>query len=203
MNALKILLAVFLILFFLSLIRVGGEAEYSADGAIVRLRVGAFHFQIYPLRRPRRGKKAKKAHKKSEKTETEPEPKPGAPLALVRRFLPLVGEAAGALKRRIRIDRLFLDVTAGGRDAAAAALSFGRINGVVGMIWPIFEQNFDVRNHRIRTAVDYQAKGLTVSLNVAFSARLGQLISFAVRYGLKFFTCYRSAKSAPKQKEAI
>lgn len=201
MSALKILPAVFLVLFLLSLIRVGGEAEYTADGALVRLRVGAFRVQVYPVRRPKREKKAKKERKKPEKAQSEP--KPGAPMELARRFLPLVGEAAGALKRRIRIDRLFLDVTAGGRDAAAAALSFGRINGAVGMIWPIFEQNFDVRDHRIRTAVDFQSSGLIVSLSAAFSARLGQLISFAVRYGLKFFTCYRSAKSAPKQKEAI
>ena len=201
MSALKILLAVFLVLFLLILIRVGGEAEYTADGALVRLRVGAFRVQVYPVRRPKREKKAQKERKKPEKAQSEP--KPGAPMELARRFLPLVGETAGALKRRIRIDRLFLDVTAGGRDAAAAALSFGRINGAVGMIWPIFEQNFDVRDHRIRTAVDFQSSGLTVSLSAAFSARLGQLISFAVRYGLKFFTCYRSAKSAPKQKEAI
>ena len=58
MSALKILLAVFLVLFLLSLIRVGGEAEYTADGALVRLRVGAFRVQVYPVRRPKREKKA-------------------------------------------------------------------------------------------------------------------------------------------------
>lgn len=203
MRELKILLAVVLLLFLLSLIRIGGEAECSAHGALVRVRLGALRIQVYPVRRPNGKKKAPKKRKKQEKVEGEPKPEQGAPLELVRRFLPLVGEAAGALKRRIRIDRLFLDVVAGGQDAAAAALAFGRINGAVGMIWPVFEQNFDVRDHRIRTAVNFQSGRLTVFLSAAFSARLGQLVSFAVRYGLKFFACYRSGKTASKQKEAI
>lgn len=203
MRALKILLAVVLLLFLLSLVRVGGEAEYSAQGALVKVRVGAFRLQVYPLRRPKGEKKVKKKRKKPEKTAEEPKSMPGAPLELVRQFLPLVGEAAGALKRRIRIDRLFLDVAAGGRDAAAAALAFGRINGAVGMIWPVFEQNFDVRDRRIRTAVDFQSDRLTVFLSAAFSARVGQLVSFAVRYGWKFFARYRRVKAVSKQKEAI
>jgi len=203
MTALKVLAVILIVLFLLSLIRLGGIAEYSQEGFLAWVRVGTFRIKVFPLKE--KPKKKEKTKKEPEKTGGEPEKKPkGGSLELLKGVLPLVGEAAGALKRRIRVDRLYLDLVTAGPDPARAAMTFGYANAAIGMIWPVFEQNFEVRDHRFRTAVDFQAANPTVYLNAAFSARLGQLVSFAVIFGVKLLKVYlRGRKPATSKKEAI
>ena len=197
MTALKVLAAIVLVLFLLGLVRLGGEVEYSHSGLGVKLRLGAFRFSLYP--RKEKGEKPEKREKppkqKEQKEPEEPAEKRGGSLELFRELLPLVGKAAGALKRKIRIDRLYLTYTVGGPDAAKTAVNYGYSNLAASMFWPIFEQNFNVKNYRIRTGVDFTARGPSVYLLSAFSARLGQLFSFALRFGFQFLMAYRRAKS--------
>lgn len=205
MTALKVLAVILLILFLLGLIRVGGGGEYSALGLTAWLKLGPFQIKVFPLKKKKEKKKkpskAKKAQPKPQKP-TEEKPKQGGTLARVREFLPLICEAAGALKRRIRIDKLYLDYTLPGKeDAAAAAMHFGYSNAAVGMILPLFEQNFDVKERRVRTAVDFNADSPKIYVYAVISARLGQLVSFALRFGWKFLMVYQKTKN-PK-KEAI
>lgn len=205
MTAWKVCAIVLAVLILISLIRVGGGAEYSADGLRAWVRLGRFRIGVYPLKpkadKPPKEKKPEKGKQGKEPAESE---KKGGSLDLVLRLLPLAGEAAGELKRRIRIDTLTVHVTSGGEDPAAAAMAYGYASAAMGMIWPIFEQNFEVKDHDLGTAVDFNADKPAVYLKAALSARVGQLVSFAVRYGLKFLKVYRSGKKpAKKQKEAI
>ncbi|MDE6107731.1 MAG: DUF2953 domain-containing protein [Oscillospiraceae bacterium] len=112
----------------------------------------------------------------------------------MKQYLPLVGEAAGGMRERIAIDRLYLDFVAASQDAAGAAMAFGYANMAVGMLWPIFEQNFLVKEHRFRTDVDFSAQSPTIYLNVALSIRVGQLVSLAFRLLWCFFRLYRQGK---------
>lgn len=212
MTALKVVGVILLVLFLIGLIRVGGEAEYSAEGVKIWIRAAGVPILVFP-----RTTAQKKGEKKSKKGESKPKsrgkkspdedqnegkkPTKGGPLGLVKTFLPLVGEAAGALKRRIRIDILCLDYTAaGGRDAAKTAMTFGYANAAIGMIWPIFEHNFEIKDYRIHTGLDFQAKEPAIYVKGAFSARIGQLVSFAVIFGVKFLKAYFGYKNAQKLK---
>lgn len=203
MTALKVAAVVVLVLFLLGSIRVGGGGEYSADGAQAWVKVGPFHIRVFPLREKKERSKKKKAEKAQPKPKKEPEEKPkqGGTFVLIKEYLPLICEAAGVLKRHIRIDELMLDYTlAGKEDAAAAAMNFGYSNAAVGMILALFEQNFDVKTRRVRTAVDFNADSPKIYVYAAISAQLGQLVSFALRFGWKFLM-YQKTKN-PK-KEAI
>lgn len=205
MTALKVAAVILLALFLLGSIRVGGGGEYSAEGVRAWAKVGPFRIRVFPLKekkeRPKEKKsqKAKKAQSKPEKPREEKK-KQGGGLAAVKEYLPLVCEAAGALKRRIRIDQLLLDYTVAGKEnAASAAMSFGYTNAAVGMILALFEQNFDVKERRVRTAVDFNADSPKIYVYAAISARLGQLVSFALRFGWKFLMVYRKTKTAKKE----
>lgn len=207
MTALKVLAAILLALFLLGLVRVGGGGEYSAQGLTAWLKLGPFQIKVFPLKKKKEKRKEKKPSQ-AKKTQPRPQkpaeekPKQGGALVRVREFLPLICEAAGALKRQIRIDKLYLDYTLPGKeDAAAAAMRFGYSNAAVGMILPLFEQNFDVRERRVRTAVDFNAGSPRIYVYTVISARLGQLVSFALRFGWKFLMVYQKTKN-PK-KEAI
>lgn len=201
MSAIKVLLVLCILLFLLGLIRLGGGAEYSVEGVKAHIRVGLFRFQVFPRKEKgdKKERKKKPKKKKPPKEEEEPKSKAGGPIELVKAFLPLVCEAAGELKRRIRIDELRLDYTAGGQDAARTAMTFGGANAAVGMILPLFQQNFDLKEYRVRTAIDFNAKGPTIYVYAAFSARLGQLVSFGLRFGWKFLMAYRKQKNMKKE----
>ena len=51
MTLLKILVGILLLLFLLGRIRVGGEAEYSEKGLLVKARVGVLRLLVFPLKR--------------------------------------------------------------------------------------------------------------------------------------------------------
>ena len=182
MTLLKVLLVIFLILFLIGRIRLGGMVEYSVQGLLVKLRMGAVWVQFYPRKKKAEKSPPKKKKKKPVKEkEEEAEHKTGGTFALVKRYLPLVGEAAGGMKKRITIDRLYIDFTAAAQDAAGTAMAFGYANVAIGMLWPVFEQNFVVKDHRFRTNVDFEAQVPTVYLCASLSVRIGQLVSFALR----------------------
>lgn len=212
MTALKVLLVILLVLFLLGRIRVGGDGEYSADGLFVRVRVGPISVRVFPLKKKGEKKPAKKKKKSAPPTQSgegekaqEPEkPQKGGTLDLVKAGLPLVGEAAGELKERIRIDLLCMDLLFGGTDAAQTAILFGMSNALIAPLLAVFQQNFEVKEHRVRTAVDFNEKTITLYLRAAFSARIGQLLSFALRFGWKFLMEYRAVKKHnTMKKEAI
>lgn len=212
MTFLKILVGILLVLILLGRIRIGGEAEYSETGVLVKIRVGLFQFQVFPLKKEKKEKKPsrKKKEKPAEKSPGEKQPEPptqkkkGGSLELIKRCLPLACEAAGELKSQIRIDKLYLDLTVGSGNAAGTAMAYGYANMALGMLWPLIEQNFEVKDPQIHTGLDFTAGSATVYLDAAFSAHLGQLCSFGLRFGWKFFRIYLQTRSdAKSQKEAI
>lgn len=207
MTGLKILAGVVLTLFLLSLVRLGGGVKYSQDGLYVRLRVGRLSFLVYPRRKKEKREPPKAPKEKpGEKPKQEPEKEReyGGPLELVKRYLPLVCEAAGELKRKIRVDTLWLELTMAGENAAAAAMAYGYANMALGMLWPLLEQNFEIRDPRVNTRVEFETSAPTVYINAALSLRLGQLVSFTLRFGWKFLRLYLQTRPGVKsQKEAI
>lgn len=208
MTGLKILAGVLLALFLLGRVRLGGEAEYSSEGIFVKVRAGWFRVSVFPLKQKKKktpkAKKKKPEPAKGDAPKEEPTPKGGGSLELVRQFLPLICDAAGELKQKIRIDRFYLDLLVATASASGTAMAYGYANMALGMIWPVIEQNFEVKDPQIRTGVDFTAQSPTVYINAAFSARLGQLVSFGLRYGWKALRIYlQNGRNKKTQKEAI
>lgn len=206
MTAPIILLLIAGVLVLLSLLPVGARVEYSAEGLQVRLKLGAVFVSVFPMKS--RKKKVKKPPK--EPGENAPAGKKrGGDLALFKECLPLVADAAGGLKEKLTIELLRIDLLWSDPDPAACALGFGAANAAAGMIWPLIAQNFHVKEHRIRTAVDFEAGKPAVSLLAQMSLRLGQLIVFSLRLAVRFFgICGRvrkqqKAKQGSQQKEAV
>lgn len=200
MKALVIIGCILLVVRLISLVRVGGAVEYSAEGLTVRARLGLFSLRVFPMREKKSPKKEKK---KPDQPQEPPEPKRGGDFALVREILPLAAEAAGRFKRKIRVDRIYLDFTAGASDPARAAMAFGYANAAVGMIWPLLEHNFNIRDRRIRTAVDFQLASPILYLYAVCSLTVGQAVVLGVTLFLKFLKIYSQHKAKTTQKEAV
>lgn len=197
---------VVLALLLLSLIRVGGFAEYSGEGLLAKLRVGPLYFTLYPMKRkPPKAKKEKKEKKKKEKVpEEEPPAKPGGTLERLKQYLPLIPEATRGLKRKVSIDKLCLDFTAAAPDAAAAAMAYGGANVAIGMILPVFEHNFKVKERRVRTAVNFDASEPKIYVHAALSMTIGQGVALSVRLLFLFLKLtLRGRAKQNAEKEAV
>lgn len=174
MKVVLILAALAAVLVLLSLLRVGVRVLYAPSGLTLRVKVGPAPVTLLP-RKARKKKKRPKEAKASPPARSR-----GDMLTMLRQSLPLVAEGAGRLKRKVRLDRIYLDVTAAAPDPASAAVAFGGINAAIGMIWPLVEQNFNVKDRRIRTRVDFEAGQPTASLDAAATLTVGQAVALAL-----------------------
>ncbi|WP_294548770.1 DUF2953 domain-containing protein [uncultured Pseudoflavonifractor sp.] len=195
-------------LVLLSLIPVGGTVEYSRSGTLVHLRAGPLCIRVYPPKPKHKSKaeetRAEKRRKKGTKpTEEQPAPRPGGQLSTLKAMLPLVADAAGQLRRKVRVDKLLLDVTAAAPDPAMAALAFGGVNAAIGMIWPLLENNFNIGERRVRTKVDFKLSEPEAYLYGAFSMRLGQAVVLALTLGIKFLKLWSGQNQEQTKKEAV
>lgn len=194
------------VLFLLSLVRVGGILSYSAEGLVVRLRLGAFRPTLFPLKKKKK-KPPKEPPKEEAPTKEAPaKPQPsGGGLELVKRLLPLLAETAGRFQRKVRIDDLDLDLTVAAPDPAATAMAYGGANAFLGMMIPLLEHHFNIKQRKIRTAVDFDQEHPTITIRAAFSLTIGQGAVLSIRLGyqaLRIFTDHRKQQSM-KQKEAV
>lgn len=212
MKAILILGAVLLALgALLRLVRLGALAEYSAAGLRLKLKVGPLRLMLYPRKPKRPRRKAGKSSRREKKTGGTPAAGAGRRAAGAGEavLLPLIAEAAGRFRRKLRIDVFQLEVTAAAPDPAAAALCFGGANAFIGMIWPLVEQNFNVKERRLRTRVDFDAERPSVYLYAAATLTAGQALALGLRLTTRFlaeFSKYRAEAGSPatsKQKEAV
>jgi hypothetical protein len=184
-----------LVLAALALLKVGVWLEYSAEGFVLRVKVGPLAIQILPSRPKKEKKKKPPKQKKQAKPKEPPEPKPkqGGIPSLVLRLLPVVAEAAGQFKRKLVIDRLWLSFTAGGAsDAAAGAILYGRVSAAMGMLVPVLENNFNLEDRRFHSGVDFGADHPAIYLHAVLTIRMGQVIALAARCGLRCWKEYRA-----------
>lgn len=208
MTFLKVLLIILAVLWLISLIRLGGRVKYGAEGLFVWVLAGPFKLQVLPAK-PNK-KKPKKEKKKKEPPEVaeqhKKEPKEGQPGTLSRlmQLLPVVGQACGALKRKIRIDDIDLQLIWGGSDPAAIALGYGQANAALGMIWPILDHNFKVKRRNFQIGMDYDRAQPGVELTAALTLTVGQIVTLGVHYGVKaLFTWIKSGKPTRTKQEAM
>ena len=178
-----VLLLIAAALFLLSRLRLGGSVLWNGTEFTVWARVGLLRVQVWPLRKKKKPKPAKKKPvRSSNPPQPKEEPKPALSFHKVRElletWLPLVCEAAGRLRRAIRVDLLELRLTMGGSDPGDTALLYGGANALLGMILPLFEHAFQVRERRISTSVDFEAESTRVHLRADISLTLGQLVVF-------------------------
>ncbi len=217
MTILKVLLVIAAVLWLIGRIRLGAMVQYDEDGVLVKAIAGPLKLTVFPQkelspeekakRRAKERDKKKRAEAKKAKEEAkrkkhqeEHQEKKGGALPPFTKLLPLVAEAAGGLKKRIRIDELTLHITWAARDPMETALGFGRANAALGMIWPLLDHNFNVKKHDLGVSVDFSGSSPSVMCRAALTARLGQLVSFGLRLTGKFLVIMIRSRAEGKGK---
>lgn len=198
---------VLLCLWLVGRLRLGAAVRYGQELA-VDLRIGPFQAHILPTPPEKTGKPPKAKKPKKEKP---PKTEPAAPkqkkwgvsdiVSLVLDLIPVAVEALGKLRRKLCIERLYVDwMGAGAEDAAKAAILCGRLQTAVGTMLPALETAADLRSYRIRLDVDYNADKMALTADAAASFTLGQLVCIALWLAVKGFVIFIKHNGQVKQK---
>ena len=205
MRALAVLAAAALALFLIGQVRVGGRAEFNAEGFFLWLRLGRFRIKILPMKpraeRPAKPRKAKKP--KQPEPEKPPVPLPeklGGALEYAKALLPVALEAAGRMWRGLRVDVLELELTAGGSDPADAAMLYGYANAALGGLWFPLTTAFRVKDGAARVKLDFDAPGMTVYGTAELSIKIGTAVWTGLRAGWNALFRVLAAKKRLKLK---
>lgn len=192
MRAVYILAVVVLLLILAGQVRVGGRAEFNAEGFFLWIRLGRFHIKLFPLKpkeeKPPKPKKPKKKEPKKPKKEKPPTPLPekiGGALEYAQALLPIALEAAGGVWHGLRVDTLRLELTAGAADPADAANLYGQANAALGALWVPLTSAFHVKDGTARVKLDFDAPGMTVYGTAALSLKIGAIVWIGLRAGFK------------------
>lgn len=164
---LLVLAGLALLAFALTLPRTGVYA-HGKDGAIqIFLRYGRLRLRVYPLPCAFRKKTQKPA----------PPKEPAAPKAFDVSALDL-GDAVCFLldflddmRDAVRIDTLRADVVLATGDAARTGILLGACAALLGMITPVLENTFTIRDYHIAVDGDFQSAKPRWEGTLAFSAR--------------------------------
>ncbi len=206
MKALFVLAVLVLILLLLGQVRVGGRAEFSAEGFFLWIRLGRFKLKILPAgpreKKPKKPKKQKKELKEPKK-EKPPTPLPekiGGALEYAQALLPVALEAAKGMWRGLRVDVLELELTAGGSDPADAAMLYGQANAALGALWHPLTRAFHVKDGTARVKLDFDAPGTTLYGQAALSIKIGTLVWIGLGAGWKALFGALAARKRLKRK---
>lgn len=194
------LLITALVLLVIALLPLGVSLRYDETGFWVFLKVFLLKFQLFPSKKEKKPKPKKP--KKGKPKQADDHPKKGGSLALVKACLPLVKPALQGIRKRLTIKHLELYVVWAASDPADAALTYGCANAALGAIWPLFYQNFKIRNHSLGIDVDFDAAEPTIYANVELTMNVFQILTLALPLGIKFIKIYRKVNSAPSGKAA-
>lgn len=214
MKALTILFAVLLIIVLLGQIRVGVRANYSQEGIGVWVRFGAFKLQILPVRKKeqkktenkKKEKPAKKTAKKPQEEKNLPE-RIGGALEYAQALLPVLLDAVKSFYRKLQVDTLLLELTAGSSDPADTAMLYGQANAALGAIWHPLTQALHVKDGTARVNLDFDAPAMTLYADASLSLKIGQVFYFGIYFGLRalkrFLAVRKHQKLEAKQRKAV
>lgn len=203
MKALIVIGCILLILFLIGRIRVGALVRYSDAGAYAAVALGPLRIRLIPAKRTGKKKEPAKKTRKSKPKKAGSGRKTKDTLVLVKQFIPLLGEAAGGLKRKIRIDRIALHVIWGAGNPAAAALGFGAGNAVLGILWPCIEHNFNVKTHDLGVDVDFERKKPTVEVEAQATLTVGQGLALGIKLGVKVLKIFLGVRREQNEQKAV
>lgn len=203
MRALIIIGCILLCLWLIGQIRVGAAVSYSESGLFLKIKAGVFHIQILPAKELKKKKEKTPKPKEKEEAKTVRKRSIKDTLSLALRFVPLLGEAAGRFKRRIRIDRLFLHVIWGASDPSSAAMGYGAGNAAMGILWPILEHNFKVKDYDLRVDVDFERDKPAFSADAQATLTIGQGMSLALILGIEALKIYLGYRREQTEQKAV
>lgn len=185
-----IVLLVLAVLFAIGLIPVGVDAGYGADGYFVKLKIWLLRATLLPQREKQKKPKKQKEEKKREEApakEGEEKKKFSLPGGIdgIFAIVNFACDVLGDLRRKLRVEKLYLHITFGGSDdAAKAAINYGRAWAVIGALDPMLNRIFVIRERDVQPELRYDQQGMRAEARLILTITIGRALSLALRAGV-------------------
>ena len=122
---------------------------------------------------------------------------------LIMELLPVGIEALGRFKRGLIIKKLRLYFCFGGDDPAKVALTFGGASAGAGVIVPLLQQNFRIKETDIRNSVDFTSTENRVYAHADIRIRPITVIAIALSAGVKVLKIFIRRKKETKAEQPV
>ena len=202
------------ILALLILLPLGVRVCYDANGPLIKLVLGPVKVTVYPRKkREKTAKNQKKVNKTSGQKPAEeaelPKPPQPAPAAKQKKrpsggsvadFIPFVKlgvDFLGDVRRKLRVDDLYLRLILASSDPCDLAVNYGKTWTAVGNLMPAMERWFVIKKRDVEVECDFTASDTKVIARLEITMTLGRLLALAIVYairGLKEFIQFRNIR---------
>ena len=180
----------------LAVVPLGISAGYDSVGAWAYVIAGPVRVKIYP-----KLKKSKDVHARRKKAQevkaTPARTKPGAG-GSIKNFTPvarLILELLSDFRRKLRVDRLELNVILSGDDPCDLATNYGKAWAALGGLWPQLERLFVIKKRDVRVQCDFEATETLVKARLDLTITLGRLLALGGRHGLRILKEFMTLKN--------
>jgi len=109
---------------------------------------------------------------------------------------------AGSLPRKLLVRELYLHAVFGGKDAAGAAIGYGRAWALVGTALPVLERCFRIQKRDVGVELDYDRTALGLYARLDIRMRVGTAVFFAVSAAARAVVMLLQNKRKSKEKAA-
>lgn len=203
MIALAVILAVLTLIAFT---RVGARVLYDEAGVQAWVKIGLYWRKIYPIKE-KKSKKDKPLKPPKEQKKRELKEKNGFGKLTGDDIRQLIALAKGLMKRSaraFRFDLIRLRVIAGGGDACAAAVNYGRVHAVLGAARGTVLGSLRIKRYDNRVTIDYTGGGTRVYTEVIITVSIGRIFllgCYMIKAGIGFVLARRNRASSGEAKE--
>lgn len=175
------------VLLLLVILPLGADVCFDASGFRVNIAAGPFRIPVPSGKNGEKKDKPKEKTSQATKAKSAPKEKESS-AGSWKDFLPVVRIALdflGELRRKIRINRLDMNLIMAGDDPCDLAVNYGRGWAILGDLLPILESAFVIKKRDIRLQCDFTATETKVTARAVITITLGRILSLAARYGYR------------------
>ena len=91
----------------------------------------------------------------------------------------------GDFRRKLRVNRLELNVVMAGGDPCDLAVNYGKAWAALGNLWPRLEEWLVIKKRDVRIQCDFEGSDTLITARLDATITLGRVMSLSVRYGIR------------------
>ncbi len=178
-------------------IPIGLRGIYRQSDSGVWVILGPAAIRIYP------GSGKQKDKQKSAETEKDKKVSGGKNKSggSLRDFEPLLKTVLTFLvefRRKLRVNRLELQLVMAGDDPCDLAVNYGRAWAAVGTILPQLERAFVIKKRDVAVSCDFTGESTRIYVRLDASITVGRLFVLLARHGIRGFNQFKTIKNLRK-----
>lgn len=190
-----LLILLFVIFILLILCKTGIHIIYDKNKNIkLWLKLGFFNIKLYPIKKTKAKKNQNKEETQEQNTSDNPEKKSKFSDFDFEFCTKLIFDLIHDLTGKIYIDRLYLNIILASDDAAKTGIMLGGAFSLSGMLLPILEQSFCIRQKSITIDADFDSNKIHFDLDFIMHTRIVQLLFVIFHHRKRLLKLYDNIK---------